>query len=86
MKIKMLRSYRGWASDEQFIPDGEIIDHPKEYAEYLVGREWAVEVKEEEEQDLEDLGYRELQALCKENGLNARGSTEELIERLENEI
>lgn len=31
---------------------------------------------------LEDLSYRELQELCKENDLKASGRTEELIQRL----
>jgi len=81
--IRLLRPYRGWATKEQRYECSEEISLASGAEAYLVEKGWAEYVgKEAPQNDYENLGYRELQALCKKNDLSAAGSTEDLIERL----
>ena len=101
IKVRMLRGYRGWRTDEKYFAPDDVVDVDKGLADYLVDNEYAVyqyetHIKKHRDNEMnvidperisyyEELDYRELQSLCKRRGLKANGKTEELIERLVND-
>jgi len=48
MRIKFLRSYRGFRTDERWFPAGSIVDLPGHGASALVAMGWAEKVKDDE--------------------------------------
>lgn len=83
VKVKLLRDHRGWETDEEWHPNGAVIDVGMDKAAALIRCRWAEIVQEAEPIDYAAYTYWELKAMAKERGLNSKGKQTDLIKRLE---
>lgn len=83
MKVKLLRTHRGWETGEEWHQAGSVIDVGTIEAEALIRCNWAMVVNEADPVDYADLSYLELRRLAKERGLSSGGKRDAIIRRLD---
>ncbi len=83
MRIKLLKSHRGWETGEKWYPADTVVDLDSDAARALIKNGWAETcVKVVEKDSYSALTYSDLRKLAKKHGVNARGKRVDIVRRL----